>query len=47
MHGFQLSMSDLKDAAASASKKTAENLFTNFEDVRVSPNLISSNDILL
>ncbi|VDD79712.1 unnamed protein product [Mesocestoides corti] len=34
MHGFQLSMTDLKDAA-SVSKKTAGCLFTNFEDVRL------------
>ncbi|EUB57492.1 Short transient receptor potential channel [Echinococcus granulosus] len=33
LHGFQLSMSDLKDAT-SASKKAAGCLFTNFEDVR-------------
>nr|CDS18731.1 short transient receptor potential channel 6 [Echinococcus granulosus] len=34
LHGFQLSMSDLKDAT-SASKKAAGCLFTNFEDVRL------------
>ncbi|KAM3186108.1 hypothetical protein ACTXT7_005023 [Hymenolepis weldensis] len=34
LHGFQLSMSDLKDAA-SVTKKGAGCLFTNFEDVRL------------
>ncbi|BHF77016.1 hypothetical protein SprV_0502011800 [Sparganum proliferum] len=34
LHGYQLSMNDLRDAT-SASKKTAGCLFTNFEDVRL------------